>query len=110
MTDREFAYKRLSENPIVSGKLTFIFEYPQSHSLTYFRILENNIGRFGGTYLINEKDNKIFIRISTVSDNKKLSLVSDKPYDNVLIGLSYLEIPLKYFIELLNDNQFIIEL
>lgn len=101
MTDREFAYKRLTENQIKSGDIIFIFEHPQNYPLSTFNILENNIGKFEGTYSINEKDNQIIVRISTVSGNKRLSFVSDKTYEKVLVGLNYLESPLEDFVKLL---------
>ena len=110
MTDREFAYKRLTENQIKSGDMIFIFEHPQNYSLSTFSILENNIGKFGGTYLINEKDNQIIVRISTVFGNKRLSFVSDKTYEKVLVGLNYLESPLEDFVKLLINEKWVINL
>lgn len=108
LTDRDFAYKKLTENHFKSGELTFVFDHHQNYSLSTYHILENNVGKFCGTYLINENDNKIFVRLSTLSNNKKL-LLSSNSAKNILVSLNYLECPLEEFIKLLTNNQFIIQ-
>ncbi len=109
MTDREFAYKILTENFIKCGKLIFVFEHCQNYSLSTYSILENNVGKFGGTYLINENDNQIFIRISTISNNKKLLLSSKSVNKKISVGINYLECSLENFLKLLNNNEFVIK-
>lgn len=108
MTDREFAYKKLSENTIISGSLSFIFEQPNGYSLCDFSILENYIGRFSSRYLINENEHKIIIRIFSKSGGKILKLITNKGKKNIFVGDNFLEIQIDDFLYLLSNDLWVV--
>jgi len=109
MTDREFAYKQLTENPIKSGQWTIIFDDQGNYSLGDFHILKNNVGKFGSNYLINSKDDKIFVRLYTISGQKKLTLETNKENKEIEFGPNFLESPIQDFLYLISNEQWVVE-
>lgn len=109
MTDLEFVYKKLCENPIQSSKWTFIFDCPNEYSLCDFNVLENNIGKFGKQYLIEFKNNEFIVRIYTISGQKKLVLETNKENRPVVTGPNFLEVPIEDLLYLLLNEQWVVE-
>jgi len=112
MTDREFTYKQLTENPIQSGEFIFEFDNPSKESfLCDFRILKNNIGIYVSNYLIKIENNKTIIRIKSVSNQKKFLILKEISRINPLHEqhLDYLESPIQDFLYLLSNEQWVVE-
>lgn len=107
MTDREFAYKRLTENEIKSGEFTFKFDYPHTSPLSNFYIYDKNYsGVFGSEYSITDSPGRIVVKVKKGSSNKVFFINDDKVDKemDIRIGQTYLEIPIEDFLYILSNE------
>jgi hypothetical protein len=112
MTDREFAFKRLTEGPIESGKYKFIFEHPDGVSfLCRFSIFNENVSIFSTDYLVKEPTEKTLVRIKMTSDNKKFKINQNKLDKGISVDITsdYLELTIEDFLHILSNEQWVVD-
>ena len=112
MTDREFVYQELTEQPINSGNFKFVFDRPEDgYLLCGFAIFNGNLNIYGSDYIVIESASKLMIRIKTKSYNKIFKINStklDRPLEVNLIS-EYLEIQFEDFMNIISKEQWTVE-
>lgn len=111
LTDREFAYKQLTERKIKSGDFTFEFDSPDFSPLSNFRIYDKGYnGIFGSEYSVTDSAGKIVVRIK-MSSSDKVFYIDTKRVNkemSVAIGLTYFEVSIEDFLYILSNELWIV--
>ena len=109
MTDREFKYKKFTENQLNFGQFVFDFENPARDSfLSTFSIFKNQEIIFNSDYIINED---LKIRIKTISNNKRFKINEDQlqKYITVEIIFGNLVLSTEDFLYIISNQLWVVE-